>query len=59
MSEQDSYSELVQALRAQTQAMEELAASNRELVAVIADLLAEREDSDEVEPKTYLDGTPK
>lgn len=58
--ESSSQQQLITTMQAQTQAINELAASNRELVAVIADLLAEQVEQDEgVEPVRYMDGSPR
>ncbi|NWN92284.1 hypothetical protein HLV39_12360 [Marinobacter adhaerens] len=52
----DQVSELIEAIRQQTEAITRLADSNAALVAAMAD--ADEVDSDEREPDRYLDGTP-
>lgn len=59
-AESSDLRQLVAAMQEQTQAINALAASNRELVAVIADLLAEEGEQDsDAEPSTYMDGSPR
>lgn len=58
-SESSSQNQLIAALQEQTQAINALAQSNRELVAVISDLLAEGAEQDpDTEPTHYMDGSP-
>ena len=47
--------ELIQAMKEQTQAVSQLAASNMALVDLISQQMTEM---DELPPATYLDGTP-
>lgn len=58
--ESSGQQQLIVALQEQTQAINALAQSNRELVAVIADLLAEDVEQDpDAQPSTYMDGSPR
>lgn len=56
--EADQIERLIQALHAQTAAMQDLADSNRAVVDLVIAQQAEPEDDDSA-PPTYLDGIPR